>query len=252
MFDSEKVIAMLAGKTALVTNVCHFIGVAAAETLQSHGAKVLCHDQSFGDSQARADFTGDHPNLTLLSETYTAAAVDAAAEAFGHLDIAVINDFFPALRAPIESADLDDFRKGLEALMVVPFATAAAVARHMKPRKQGKLIFVTSAAPVHGLPNYCMYAAGRGGANAMALSIAKELARDNIQVNAVAPNYVESESYFPPELLADENALAKMISKVPLGRLGKPHEVGELIAFLASNQSDFMTAQVIPIAGGWA
>lgn len=243
---------MLSGKTAIVTNVCHFVGVAAAETLQGHGASVLCHDQSFADEAARAAFLADHPDLKVLDVTDTAAAVDAAVEQFGHLDIAVINDFYPALRAPIDTADLEDFRTGLEALMVVPFATAAAAARHMKPRKQGKLIFVTSAAPFHGLPNYCMYAAGRGGANALALSVAKELARDNIQVNAVAPNYIENESYFPPELLADEKALAKMTSKVPMGRLGKPNEVGELIAFLASNQSDFMTAQVIPIAGGWA
>ena len=86
----------------------------------------------------------------------------------------------------------------------------------------------------------------------MALSIAKELARDNIQVNAVAPNYVENESYFPQELLADEKALAKMISKVPLGRLGKPEEVSEMIAFLASDKADFITGQIIPVAGGWA
>jgi NAD(P)-dependent dehydrogenase (short-subunit alcohol dehydrogenase family) len=122
----------------------------------------------------------------------------------------------------------------------------------MKPRKSGKLIFVTSAAPVHGLPNYCMYAAGRGGANSLALSIAKELARDNIQVNAVAPNYIESESYFPKSLLAEATAVAKMTSKVPLGRLGKPAEVAEMIAFLASDGANFITGQVIPIAGGWA
>lgn len=243
---------MLEGKAALVTNVCHFVGVAAAETLQAHGAKVLCHDSSFGDEQARQAFASDHSTLNLLAETETGAAVDATVDALGHLDIAVINDFYPAVRAPIEEASLDDYRDGLEALMVVPFATAAAAARHMKPRKEGKLIFVTSAAPLHGLPNYCMYAAGRGGANALALSVAKELAQYNIQVNAVAPNYVESESYFPKALLADEQAVAKMTSKVPMGRLGKPQEVGELIAFLASNQSDFITAQVIPIAGGWA
>ena len=243
---------MLSGKTAVVTNVCHFVGVAAAEALLSHGAKVLCHDRSFGDPDNRDTFKVQHPNLEVLNSVGTDQAVDAAADVFGHLDIAVINDFHPAVRAPIDEADMDEFRAGLEALMVTPMVTAGAAARHMKPRRQGKLIFITSAAPIHGLPNYCMYAAGRGGANALALSVAKELARDNIQVNAVAPNYVESESYFPPELLADEKALAKMTSKVPLGRLGKPHEVGELIAFLASNKSDFMTAQVIPIAGGWA
>jgi NAD(P)-dependent dehydrogenase (short-subunit alcohol dehydrogenase family) len=243
---------MLSGKTAVVTNVRHFVGVAAAKALQQHGALVLCHDQTFGEGQARDDFQSENPDLRVLEEIDTGDAVDAVVTQLGHLDIAVINDFFPALRVPIDEADLEDYRRGLEALMVVPFATAAAAARHMKPQNSGKMIFVTSAAPFHGLPNYCMYASGRGGANALALSVAKELARNNIQVNAVAPNYVESESYFPKELLADEKALAKITSKVPLGRLGKPEEVAEMIAYLASGSADFITGQVIPIAGGWA
>lgn len=243
---------MLSGKTALVTNVCHFVGVAAARTLHAHGATVRCHDASFTDDAVRTDFNEKNPDLVPLAEGETPTAVDQTVAELGRLDIAVINDFYPALRAPMGEASADDFRKGLEALMVTPFETASAAARHMKAQSRGKMIFVTSAAPVHGLPNYCMYAAGRGGANALALSVAKELARYNIQVNAVAPNYVESESYFPADLLADQKAVAKMTSKVPLGRLGKPEEVSEMIAFLASDRADFITGQVIPVAGGWA
>jgi NAD(P)-dependent dehydrogenase (short-subunit alcohol dehydrogenase family) len=243
---------MLSGKTALVTNVCHFVGAAAAEVLAAHGAEVRCHDASFAEAAAREAFSQDHPRLELLSCAGTADAVNQTVAELGHLDIAVINDFYPAVRAPMGDGQGEDFRKALEALMIVPFETASAAARHMKPRKSGKLVFVTSAAPFHGLPNYCMYAAARGGANSLALSVAKELAKFNIQVNAVAPNYVESESYFPKELLADAAAVAKMTSKVPLGRLGKPEEVAEMIAFLASDRSNFTTGQIIPIAGGWA
>lgn len=243
---------MLSGKIALVTNVCHFVGIAAAQVLQSHGANVRCHDVSFADADLRQQFMASNADLVALSASDTSSAIDQIAKELGRIDIAVINDFYPAVRAPMGEASAKDFREGLEALMVTPFETASAAARHMKPQSSGKMVFVTSAAPVHGLPNYCMYAAGRGGANALALSVAKELARYNIQVNAVAPNYVESESYFPPELLADEQALAKMTSKVPLGRLGKPEEVAEMIAFLASDRADFITGQIIPVAGGWA
>jgi NAD(P)-dependent dehydrogenase (short-subunit alcohol dehydrogenase family) len=243
---------MLSGKSALVTNVCHFVGISTAHVLQGYGASVRCHDASFSNEEKASAFEAQNPGLSALPVSSTTDAVDAVVSDLGGLDIAVINDFYPAVRAPMGEATTEEFRKGLEALMVVPFETASAAARHMKPNKRGKMIFVTSAAPFHGLPNYSMYAAGRGGANAMALSIAKELARDNIQINAVAPNYVESESYFPPELLADEKALAKMTSKVPLGRLGKPEEVSELIAFLASEKADFITGQIIPVAGGWA
>jgi NAD(P)-dependent dehydrogenase (short-subunit alcohol dehydrogenase family) len=71
-------------------------------------------------------------------------------------------------------------------------------------------------------------------------------------VNAVAPNYVENPSYFPPELLADAQARAKIERNIPLGRLGKPDEVGALVEFLATGDCGFITGHVIPIAGGWA
>ena len=99
---------------------------------------------------------------------------------------------------------------------------------------------------------YAAYAAARGGTNALAVSLARELARHNIRVNAVAPNYIESPSYFPPDLLADEAARAKILRNVPLGRLGTPDEVAALIALLASERGAFITGRVLPVDGGWA
>ena len=122
----------------------------------------------------------------------------------------------------------------------------------LKARRAGKILFVTSATPLRGLPGYSMYVTARGAANALAVTLAKELARDNIQVNAVAPNYVESPDYFPAELLDDPKTRDKILANIPLGRLGKPEELAALIAFLASGKADFITGQVIPFAGGWA
>ena len=122
----------------------------------------------------------------------------------------------------------------------------------MKRRRRGKILFITSATPLRGLPNYSIYVTARGAANALAVSLAQELGRDNIQVNAIAPNYVESPTYFPPELVGDPEALAKMIRNIPLKRLGKPEEVAALVAFYASDKSDFITGHVMPFAGGWA
>ena len=85
----------------------------------------------------------------------------------------------------------------------------------------------------------------------MAVSLARELAPFGIRVNAVAPNYVESPTCFPPALLANPDALAKMTRNVPLRRLGKPHEVGRTVAFLASDAAGFITGHVLPVAGGW-
>ena len=116
----------------------------------------------------------------------------------------------------------------------------------------GKIIFVTSATPLRGLPNYSMYVIARGAANSMAVTLAQELARDNIQVIAVAPNYVESPSYFPKSLTENPETLARITRHIPLGRLGKPEEIAALIAFLASERAGFMTGMVVPFAGGWA
>jgi NAD(P)-dependent dehydrogenase (short-subunit alcohol dehydrogenase family) len=97
-----------------------------------------------------------------------------------------------------------------------------------------------------------MYVAARGATNALAVSLAKELGRHNIQVNAVAPNYVRSPDYFTDEAVSDPETLARIVRPIPLGRLGRPEELAALIAFLASPRSDWITAQVIPFAGGWA
>jgi NAD(P)-dependent dehydrogenase (short-subunit alcohol dehydrogenase family) len=241
-----------AGRIALVTHVNAFVGLASAEALARSGATVICHDPGFVDDDARVRFADAHPDLRTIAEQRPADMAAAVTETFGRVDVLVNNDPFPAIRAPIDDARIEDLRAGLEALVTAPFALTQAVAPQMKHRRKGKIVFVTSAAPFHGLANYSMYVAARGGANALAVSLAKELAPFNIQVNAVAPNFVESPTYFPPALLADPQALAKITRNIPLGRLGKPGEVGALVAFLASNQADFITGHIMPIAGGWA
>lgn len=237
---------------ALVTHVNAFVGLASAEALARAGSAVVCHDPGFADADVRSRFAGDHPDLFIIAEQRPGEMAAAVTRSFGGVDVLVNNDPFPAIRAPIEDASLEDLHAGLHALISVPFALTQALAPQMKERRSGKIIFVTSAAPFHGLANYSMYVAARGGANALAVSLARELAPFNVQVNAVAPNFVESPTYFPPDLLADPQALGKITRNIPLGRLGKPDEVGELVAFLASGKSDFITGHIMPIAGGWA
>ncbi len=239
-------------RIALVTHVNAFVGLASAEALARSGMTVVCHDPAFADDQTRTQFANAHTDLRVIAEQNPADMAAAVTHTFERVDVLVNNDPFPAIRAPIEHARLEDLRAGLDALVAAPFALAQAVAPQMKERRAGKIIFVTSAAPFHGLANYSMYVAARGGANALAVSLARELAAFNIQVNAVAPNFVESPTYFPPQLLADPQALGKITRNIPLGRLGKPREVGELVAFLASGEADFITGHVMPIAGGWA
>ena len=239
-------------RVVLITNVEHFVGRPVATELAAQGAQVACHDTSFADAEAAAAFAVDNPALTLVRAQAPAGIVAEATEACGRIDVVVCNDAGAAIRAPIEQASPEDMRAALEEMVVFPFEMASAVVPQMKARKRGKILFITSATPLRGLPNYSMYVAARGATNALAVSLAQELGRDNIQVNAIAPNYVESPTYFPPALVDDPDTLAKMTRNIPLKRLGKPEEVAALVAFYASDRSDFITGHVMPFAGGWA
>lgn len=239
-------------RVAVVTNVRHFVGLPIARELATQGLRVVCHDASFADAEVRGAFAADHAMLNAFPESTAAELIGRTVRELGRIDVLVNNDAFPAIRDPIEDADPADFRAAVEALMIAPFAMAQAAVPHMKQRGAGKILFITSAAPLRGLPNYATYVAARGGANALVLSLARELAASNIQVNAIAPNFVESPTYFPQELLADAEALRRITRNIPLGRLAKPEELAALAGFLASPRSDFITGHVLPFAGGWA
>jgi NAD(P)-dependent dehydrogenase (short-subunit alcohol dehydrogenase family) len=243
---------MLDGRIILVTNILDFTGQPAARELAARGATVVAHDGAFSDAEARKDFEAENKGMTSLENQDPEACVAELLEKFGQLDVLISNDIGDAKRAKIDEASLDDFRDALESMTVAPFAFARAVVPGMKARQQGKIIFITSATPLKGLPNYAMYVTARGATNALTLTLAHELAGDNIQVNALAPNFVESPAYFPKELVDNPETLARITKNIPLGRLGKPQEVGEAIAFLASDSSNFITGHVMPFAGGWA
>ncbi len=242
---------MVDGKVIVVTQVLHFVGKASARVLRDQGARVICHDDTFDDAGARDAFLAEVEGVEASPSKTGAGAIAQAIDGHGRIDALVSNDAYPALRAPIVEASLADFRETLEKLMVQPLANAAAALPAMRRAGKGSIVLVTSAAPFKGLPNYGMYVAARAGANGLAVSMAKEVAKDGIRVNAVAPNYIESPTYFPPALLADPESLAKIQKNIPLGRLGQPEEVGSVIALLCGDAAGFLTGQVIPIAGGW-
>lgn len=236
----------------LLTHVKHFVGPGAVRRLLREEMTVVCHDAAFVDGQVRAAFRTEIPGAEVLERTDPAEIVAETMERFGRLDALISNDPYPAIRAPVDEADPEEFRRTLDALAVWPFTVISKAAAVMKAKGAGRIVIITSAAPLTGIPNYSIYAAARGAANALVPSLAKELARWGISVNAIAPNYIKNPDYFPPELLANQEAMAKMLKNIPLGRLGEPEEVAELIALFASGRCGFITGHVLPIAGGWA
>ena len=243
---------LLKDRKILITNATHFAGVPGTAHMINEGATVIAHDKAFTDAGKRDAFVGGRTGVIAIAGQTPEEIVAEAIGAAGHIDVLVNNDAYPAIRARVEEAKLDDMRGGLEEMVVAPFARSGTIVPHFKERGAGKLIFLTSATAFVGLVNYSMYVTARAGAHGLVLSLAKELAPHNIQVNAIAPNFVESPDYFPEDLLANEEAYRKITKNIPLGRLGKPEEIAAAIAFYASDRSDFITGNLLPFAGGWA
>ena len=210
------------------------------------------HDEEFTDAAKRNAFENEFPGTIAVAMQEPEDVVGAALDAQGRIDALISNDAYPAVRAPVDEADTEEMRRAMEALVVWPYRLVGAAVPAMKSAGQGKIIMVTSAAPIRGLANYSMYATGRGAGNAMVKSLSLELAPSNIQINAIAPNYIQNPTYFPPSLTENEAAMAKMLANIPAKRLGQPEEVAELIAFFASDKCGFVTGHVVPISGGWA
>ncbi|HKA61824.1 MAG TPA: SDR family oxidoreductase [Methylomirabilota bacterium] len=247
----------LTGKVALITNVSHFMGPAITEEFCREGASVALHDR---DDAAMKPFALIAERLgrdvLLLSGDLTRsaeaeAAVDAVVARFGRLDILVNNNAHPPSGSPVERISDEAWREMQARLLDEPFYCLRAALRVMRPARRGKIINMSSAAAFPGLANYAAYTAARAGVNGLTRAVGREVARDGVQVNAIAQNYVENPTYFPPALTADPVKLERMVKNIPAGRLARSEESARLAVYLASEDADFFVGQVIPFSGGW-
>ena len=247
----------LTGKVALITNVSHFMGPAITEEFCREGASVALHDRDGAAVKPHAaiaerlgrdvlSLTGD-----LSRSTEADRAVDAVVARFGRLDVLVNNNAHPPSGSPVEEISDSAWREMMARLLDEPFFCLRAALRVMKPAGRGKIINMSSAAAFPGLPHYAAYTAARAGVNGLTKAVGREVAGAGIQVNAIAQNYVENPTYFPPALTGDPVRLARMVKNIPAGRLARSEESARLAVYLASEDADFFIGQVIPFAGGW-
>jgi len=238
--------------TILVTNVLAYAGPGAVSALLAHGHHVVCHDPAFADEARRQAFVAANPGATSLTSTRPDDLVAEVIAAHGAIDGLVSNDVHPNTPRAIEDIPLDELRATFEAVLVVPFRLAQLVLAHMKPQRRGSMVFVTSARTLRPEAGFAVATTIRAGTTAFASALARESAPFGIQVNAVAPNYLASELYYPRARFVEDRAGREAIAAVvPAGRLGEPEEIGELIAFLVSGKSRFTTGQTIYFTGGW-
>lgn len=141
----------------------------------------------------------------------------------------------------------EDWNRVIAVNLTSSFYTCQAILRPMIKARQGKIINVSSVVGLMGNPGQCNYAASKAGIIGFSKSLAKEVASRNIQVNCIAPGFIET-----PMTEALHGKKEEIVKQIPLGRFGKPEEIAQTALFLASSMSDYITGQVITVDGGLA
>jgi NAD(P)-dependent dehydrogenase (short-subunit alcohol dehydrogenase family) len=232
-------------KGVLVTDVRGFANPVIARRLIEAGADVVGADPSI--TQAAREGA-----LELVPWGDPSEVVRAASESLGgRLDGIVISPAMPAPRTPLETLGQGDLEAYFHRIAVQSLLFAAAAAAVMRPRRSGRIVFGTSSGPIGGIPGFVAYAAARSAVNGAVRTLALELAADGVSVNAVAPNFIQTETYYPRALLEDPVKGPKLLGRVPMGRLGEAEEVAALAELLVLGRSGFVSGQVIPISGAW-
>jgi len=219
----------LQGKRILVTQAEDFMGPVICETLAGHGAEVLASE-------------------VALSGPAMAEGVVAAA---GEIDVLVANLALPAPGTPAAEVTDEEWQRTFAALVdPLPRLVRAAVPG-MIARGGGKILVIGSASALRGMKRASTYSAARGAQLAYVQAVGVELARHGIRVNAIAQNFVDNPTYFPPDVQQDPRFQERLKREVPLGRLVSAREDAEFVAYLCSDAADCFVGQIFPVCGGW-
>lgn len=219
----------LADKRVLITQADAFMGPALCEVFTARGATVIASTES------------------LLDPAAPAAIVEAA----GQVDVLVANLAIPAPTTPALEVDEDEWRAVFAALVDPLPRLCRAVLPQMVARGAGKIVVMGSAAALRGMKRASTYSAARGAQLAYVQALGVEMAPHHVQVNAIAQNFVDNPTYFPPEVQANPRFQERLQREVPLGRLVAAHEDAAFCAYLASAAADCFVGQVFPMCGGW-
>jgi 2-keto-3-deoxy-L-fuconate dehydrogenase len=219
----------LTGKRILITQANEFMGPVFCEVFAEQGAQVIA---------SSAVLTA--PN----------AAENVVRDA-GHIDVLIANLALEAPFTPAVDVTTDEWREVFSALVDPLPRLIAAAAPDMIARRSGKILVIGSASALRGMKRASTYSAARGAQLAYVQAVGVELAPHNVQVNAIAQNFVDNPTYFPAAVQANPRFQERLAREVPLGRLVSAREDALFAAYLCSNAADCFVGQVFPLCGGW-
>ncbi|CAA9561821.1 MAG: 3-oxoacyl-[acyl-carrier protein] reductase [uncultured Thermomicrobiales bacterium] len=238
---------------AIVTGAARGIGAATAERLARDGFRVAVADVDEAEARATAGRIGAGGDafavgVDVTSEASVRAMVGAVLERAGQVDALVNNAGVAGQAAPSWELPSGEWERVLAIDLSGVYYGCRAVLPHMLERGVGRIVNVASIAGKEGNPNAVPYSAAKAGVIGLTKAVAKEVAGRGILVNAVTPAVIDTPIL---EQLTPEH-IQYMISRIPLGRTGRPEEVAALIAWLCSEQCSFSTGAVFDISGGRA
>ncbi len=246
MYDYFK----LAGKSAIVTGAANGIGAGIAETLSSLGVNVVAcdiEDDALAEVARRLNEAGGtvtplHCDIRRTEDIDR--AVQTAVDSYGGVDILVNNAAGCGGGKKIDDIDDAEWDRLIELNLTCVYKFIMRVLPHMRAKKSGKIVNISSGAAITGDWSDPHYAAAKGGVISLGRELAVELAKDHIYINTIAPGLIRTRMVLPWESVEANNIL--------VGRLGEPGDIGATTAFLASAASDFYTGQVLcPNGGSW-
>lgn len=244
----------LKDKVAVVTGAAKGIGFACAKCLAEEGAKVVLADidATTGEAAAEALQAEGADALFVACDVGDKAQVDALIEravaAFGRLDCAVANAGIVHIADFLDFPEAD-FDRVIRVNLKGAFLTGQAAARQMVAQGSGgTIINMSSVQAVMAIPAITPYVVSKGGVNQLTKVMSLALADKNIRVNAIGPGSINTDVL--ASVVADKEALGKVLSRTPIGRVGEPEEIGRIAVFLASDDSSYVTGQTIYADGG--
>ncbi len=241
-------------KIAVVTGAAQGIGKAIAKGLAKEGGSVVVVDLNVEKAKLVADQIAEETGRRAIAigtdvadKQSVQSMVDQAMEDFGQIDI-LVNNAGIIRRGSLETMTDQDWHDVVGTNLTGVYYLCRAVVPIMRGQGSGKIVNISSVAGKTGdITSSPGYGPSKAGIDCLTKSLARELAPYGINVNAVAPHAIET------EMSAEwsEEKRKNVVSAIPLGRMGKPEEVAEVVAFLASDKASFITGEIIDVNGGF-